>query len=336
MNLAYFHLRARPFRPTPDTQSYYPAASHETALHRLNQAIAADEGIVVLTGAPGTGKTLVGHLLLQRAGDIAAAFITNCRFGNRSELLKAVLFDLSQPYQGLGEQELRFALTEYLLGNFQRDQKTIVLFDEAHDLTPDLLEELRLLSNLESQRGKAVQIVAIGQPLLLEKLRLPELASLQQRIAVRWQLEMLCREEAIEYMQHQIQVAGGEPAQIFGDEALQIIAERTAGVPRLINQAASACLALAESVEAESVDTEVVLDALSSLGLPSTDAGEEEETVDELRTATETNSTVPEYIAPKSGRGPLYFPGMHLNNLDSSSRSPRLHDVGSGPSSFTD
>lgn len=314
MNLAYFQLRARPFRPTPDTSSYYPATTHEAALARLTQAIANEEGIAVLTGAPGTGKTLVGHMLLSRLGPVtAASFITNCRFADRTELLRGLLFDLSQPHQKMSEQDLRFALTEYLLANFAREQKTVILLDEAHGLLPDLLEELRLLSNLETSRGKAVQMVLIGQPALLEILRRPELASLQQRIAARWQLEMLSLHEAIDYLMHQVRVAGGQPDRIFSAEALSIIAERTAGVPRLLNQAATASMLLAESVEAETIDAEVAIEALAALGYEMTIEDSEVEHR-EAPVSVVRIDAMPVHIPAKPGREPMYYPGMELNN----------------------
>src|SRR5262249_5885044 len=139
------------------------------------QAIADDEGLAVLTGAVGTGKTLLCHCLLERLGPQAStAFVTNSHLADRAGLFQAILYDLSLPYQGLSEQELRLALTDYLLQNYSGGRRTVILIDEVHHLTPDLLEELRLLGNLEARGGKAVQAVLVGQPALLETLRRPE------------------------------------------------------------------------------------------------------------------------------------------------------------------
>lgn len=341
MNLAYFHLHARPFRPTPDTLAYYPAATHETALTRLMQAIANDEGIAILTGAPGTGKTLIGHLLLDRLGDLSASFITNCRFGSRSEMLRSLLFDLAQPHVNMSEQELRFAITEYLLGNLAHERRTLLLLDEAQDLTPDLLEELRLMSNLETSQGKSVHIVLIGQPVLLEALHRPELAALQQRIATRLQLEMLSAPEAIAYLKHQVRVAGGEPEQVFSAEALSILAERTAGVPRLLNQAATTCLHLAETAAADAIDAEVALEALATLGF-ALDGDAETAEVTARLTPADRIGAIPAHVASTAGRTPLYHPGMELNNVrdggwTGAPTSLELpHSSGYGPASFDD
>ena len=138
---------------------------------RLLQAVQDDEGIALVTGAPGTGKTLVLHCLLERLGDGAvSALLTNSHFPGRIGLLQAVLYDLSLPYEG-GEQELRLRLTDALLQTYKRGERTVLLVDEAQHLSVDLLEELRLLGNLEAGQGKALQVVLAGQPALLETLR---------------------------------------------------------------------------------------------------------------------------------------------------------------------
>src|SRR5260221_9073911 len=132
MNLARFGLQHRPFRPSPDTQSYYPATPHEYALERLARAIEDDEGLVLLTGDPGTGKTLLAHMLLERLGGEAnPALITNCRFAVRADLLRSVLFDLALPHQGLSEQAMRLALTEHLLTQPAAGERTAPVLPAA-------------------------------------------------------------------------------------------------------------------------------------------------------------------------------------------------------------
>src|SRR5437879_9481991 len=152
MDGSFFGLGQRPCRNTPDAAGYYPATGHELALAPLRQAIGDDEGLALLTGAPGTGKTLLCHRLIELVGpDVATAFLTNSHFRDRAGLLQAILYDLSLPYEGHGEQELRLALTDYLLKNFGAGRRSLLLIDEAQHLTPDLLEELRLLGNLEAR-----------------------------------------------------------------------------------------------------------------------------------------------------------------------------------------
>src|SRR5262245_24001329 len=276
MKLTYFRLQARPFPTTPAPQFYYAATPHEAALDRLARALDDGEGLLLLTGEAGTGKTLVAHLLLERLGrEMNTALLTNCRFACRADLLRALLFDLGQPYQGLGEQELRLALTGYLLDEFAKGKRTIIILDEAQGLTPDLLEELRLLSNLEAGHGKAVQIVFVALPAIHDTLARSELNALNQRLAVRETLEVLDVHESADYLLHQLRQAGGRPERIMTDEAVSIIARSAHGVPRLLNRYGHHALTLAEQAVAERVDAEVALEALSQLGVEPV-PGEEE------------------------------------------------------------
>jgi type II secretory pathway predicted ATPase ExeA len=270
----HFGLRQRPFPATPDPAAYYAATSHERALARLLAGLAAGEGLLLVTGAPGTGKTLLCHLLLDRLGPgVTTAFLTNSHLRDRTGLLQALLYDLSLPYQGRDEQEARLALTDHLLKAFAAGRRTVLLVDEAHHLSADLLEELRLLGNLEGRCGKALQVVLLGLPVLAETLRLPELAALRQRLAVRGELLPLAVQEAADYLLHHLRVAGGRPERVIADEALELLARATGGVPRLLNQAAHQALALAHEAGAAQVDIEAALEALHLLGLEAEEGG---------------------------------------------------------------
>ncbi len=264
----HFGLRQRPFRATPDSESYYPATSHEAALARLQQAIADDEGLLLLTGEPGTGKTLLAHCLLERLGEeTTSAFLTNSHLPTPAALLQAILYDLGQPYEGRGEQELRLTLTDLLLRWFAEGRRTLLIVDEAQHLPLEVLEELRLLGNLEARDGKAVQVLLASQPGLLEKLQHPDLAAFRQRLAVRVHLEPLPVQEAADYLVHQLRAVGGRPERLLTDEALEVLAQGTHGIPRLLNQAGHQALQLAAAAEAAQVDAEAAIEALASLGL---------------------------------------------------------------------
>jgi type II secretory pathway predicted ATPase ExeA len=263
----HFGFRERPFRPTLDTASYYPAASHERALTRLVQGLRDDEGVVLLTGDPGTGKTLLGQRLLEQLGDGSSAFVTNSHLPDRSALLQAILYDLSQPYEGRSQQELRLALTDALLRSFGEGRRTVVVVDEAHHLSAELLEELRLLANLEARRARAVQVVLLGQSGLLDTVARPGLEALAQRLAVRAHLSPLDVPEAADYLLHRVRVAGGRPDNVLTEEAVEMLARGGRGVPRLLNQAAHQALTLAHQAGAAVVDAEAALEALVQLGL---------------------------------------------------------------------
>src|SRR5262249_5818634 len=156
---AHFGLRQRPFRSTPDPGCYYPAATHEAALHLLLGALADDEGFALLTGEPGSGKTLMAAILIDRLAEKSqCAFVTNGHMSRPVDLFQAVLYDLGLPYEGKREQELRLTLTDRLLTRYAEGQRTVLVLDEAHHLPPEVLEELRLLGNLETRLGRAVQV----------------------------------------------------------------------------------------------------------------------------------------------------------------------------------
>ncbi|MBM4071893.1 MAG: AAA family ATPase [Planctomycetes bacterium] len=270
-----FGLKRRPYPATPDRAYYYPASTHERALDRLLQAIQDDDGFAVLTGDPGTGKTLLCHCLVDRlgnhGGEVDCVFLVNGHFGDRLGLLQAILFDLGLPYENAGEQVLRLRLTERLLQNRAAGKRTILLVDEAQHLSVDLLEELRLLGNLEAGHGKTLQVVLVGQPKLLETLKRAELKALCQRLVVRAQLDALGVEEGIDYLLHHVRVAGGKPDDLWEEPALEILARGAAGVPRLLNQVAHHALALAQQAEMTRVDAEAALEALANLGLAGDD-----------------------------------------------------------------
>ncbi len=268
-----FGFRRRPFPATPDSRCYYPATSHERALAQLQQALAGGDGLAVLAGAPGTGKTLLCHCLLERLGEApVSAFLTNSHFEGRAGLLQAILYDLSLPYEGAGEQGLRLRLTDYLLNVYRAGRRAVLVVDEAQNLGPDLLEELRLLGNLEGGRGRALQVVLVGQDRLLDTLRLPELAALNQRVLVRAHVWPLGVEEATDYLLHHLREAGARPERVITEDALELLARQTGGVPRLLNQAAHQALLLADSADAGLVDAEAALEALAVLGLAAEEA----------------------------------------------------------------
>jgi type II secretory pathway predicted ATPase ExeA len=270
-----FGLKRRPFPPTPDTALYYPATVHETALAALTRGLAEDEGFVLLTGVPGSGKTLLGYVLLDRLDNKSAtAFLSNSHFADRSALLQAILYDLGLPHEAATEQLLRLRLTESLLKNCAEEHRTLIVIDEAHHLNADLLEELRLLANLEAGGSKAVQFVLFAQPSILQTLQQPELASLHQRIAVRPVLGALEVEEACDYLLHHLRSAGGKPDMLFEDTALEVLARGTHGIPRCLNQAAHQALTLADGGEMTKVDAEAALEALSQLGFALEETGE--------------------------------------------------------------
>lgn len=263
-----FGLKRRPFPATPDDSLYYPATGHESALQTLSRAISDDEGILLLSAETGIGKTILAHCLSDRFGpEVGTAFLTHSQLADANALLQSILFDLQLPYENASEQILRLRLTDHLLKNCAAGKRFVLLVDEAHHLKAELLEELRLLGNLEAGGRKAFQVVLLAQPEILETLKISKLAAVSQRLAVRCVVEPLGLEESLDYLLHHVRLAGGNPERIFDEAALEVLARGTRGVPRLLNQAANQALLLADAAELDRLDAEAALEALAVLGL---------------------------------------------------------------------
>jgi type II secretory pathway predicted ATPase ExeA len=268
MDWASFGLTRRPFRPTPDTAAYVPTAGHDSAYAAVLRAFADGDAAASVRGEPGTGKTLLGLRFLESLPpDTKRVMLHSPPDTQAVDLLQAVLFDLGQPYHGLSEQELRLAVHGELITGLAAGKCVVLLVDEAHHLTPEAGEELRLLGNLESKDAKAVFVLLLGLP---GEERLS--AAFKQRIAVRKPLVSLDRDEAVRFVRHQLRECGGRPEWLIDDEALHLLADHTAGVPRVLNRAAALAFEVAANAGQKHTDAEAVLDALDQLGLVSAEA----------------------------------------------------------------
>ena len=253
---SFFELRSRPFPGTPDPENCFPAGGQEDALALLKRFLREDDGLAVVLGPSGTGKTLLARRVLSALDDgQEALFVANVHSPEISALLKALLYDVSLPQEG-DEQTLRLRLADHLMERFAEGERTIVVIDEAQNLSAGQLEELRLLTNLESRRRKAVQVALFGQPKLAATLEKPELEPLRQRVALVARLAPLDSDEAVDYLHFGIERAGGSPEAVFTAEALSEIVERSGGVPRRLNQLAHRALMLACAHQASVVGGE--------------------------------------------------------------------------------
>lgn len=269
MDLAHFGLSSRPFRPAPAAELYYPAGGHSAAADRLRASFEGGEGIAVLDGGPGSGKTLTAIRFLDALKGVATpVFIPSARLSRPAELHQAILFDLGKPYQGVGENELRLAVTEHWIGELAAGRRGAIVLDEAHLLSPELLEEIRLLDNLEARGTKAAFVLLVGLPGLRDTLARPGLESLAQRTSCRARLDPLPVEEAVAFLHHQLTVCGGNPDRLLPDEPAGLIARAGRGIPRVLNQLAAESLAVAAAADQKSVDVEAVCEAVDRLGLP--------------------------------------------------------------------
>ena len=243
---SFFQLNVRPFAAAPRVDRYFPAKAIEASRVAIARAVDRAEGPGLIIGPPGTGKTLLCHLLAEQfRGQLAVALLSNGHLDSRRELLQAILFELGLPYRRLEEGELRLSLIDYVSNEQASRGGLLLIVDEAHTLSPRLLEEVRLVANLVLHGQPRVRLVLAGNPALEEILADPALEVLNQRISARCYLQPLDYEQAQQYVLAQLAAPSGEARQIFTTDALEAIYRTTDGIPRLINQLCDHVLMLA-------------------------------------------------------------------------------------------
>ncbi|HSW65168.1 MAG TPA: XrtA/PEP-CTERM system-associated ATPase [Dissulfurispiraceae bacterium] len=235
MYTEFFRLHNKPFELVPDPDYLYPSKTHKRAIAYLDYGIKERLGFVLLTGEVGSGKTMLIQTMLKslnRSVSIARIFNTRVTF---EQLLAMINDEFGIVSQGKDKVQLLRELYEFLIQRFATGSHAIVIIDEAQNLSTELLEDLRMLSNLETGKTKLLQIILVGQPELRSILTRPELRQLQQRISISCHLYPLTREEVEEYIYHRLDRAGNRTCVAFADEAIQLVYEHSRGIPRLIN-----------------------------------------------------------------------------------------------------
>src|SRR6266446_3323916 len=260
MYKSFFNLRQNPFEITPDPAFLFPTRRHNEALAALYYGVRRHKGFVVMTGEVGTGKTLLVRCLLQLLAhsDVAYAYVFNSRLSTL-EFLQYVVGDLGLTGSGKNKSELLLELGSYLVARHQKKHTTVLVVDEAHHLSAEVLEEIRLLTNLETSQQKLLQIVLAGQPELDQKLDSHELRQLKQRIALRCHLEALSLNETREYMGRRLRISGAPAAgQIFSVGAIETVFGHSRGIPRLINTICDNALLSGYAKQAATITPEIV------------------------------------------------------------------------------
>ena len=266
MDLAFFGLREPPFNPTPDPRFLHLTPAHQEALAQLLYGVQERKGFIVLTGEVGTGKTTLLQALLQRLDDTTAvAFVTNTMLGFEG-ILEYMLEDLGIAKPGETSSAGRLiALQHFLIERQRTGQNTVLILDEAQDLDPRTLEQIRLLSNFETTREKILQIILVGQPELRARLDLPELRQLKQRIGLRCSLPALAPGQVRDYIRTRLRVAGAHDLGLFSPEAVARIARYSGGIPRLMNTVCDHCLLFAYAEQVRRIGPQLVEEAITYL-----------------------------------------------------------------------
>jgi general secretion pathway protein A len=263
---AFFQLVQCPFEISPDPSLFYATPQHQEALAGLYYGIKAAKGFMVLTGEVGTGKTLVVRCLqeLLDKNRVAYAYVFNPRLSSQ-QFLSYVAEDLGLSPRPTTKSDLLIGLSRLLIERHRRGVRTMLVVEEAQHLTPIVLEEIRLLTNLETAKGKLLQILLVGQPELEARLDSPTMSQLKQRVAQWFRLHVLSEHETSEYISCRLKLAGDKRGGIFSSPALEQVYRYSHGIPRLINTLCDNAMMSAFALRTARVTPELIEEAASDL-----------------------------------------------------------------------
>lgn len=259
----FYGLRANPFNVNPDPRYLFLTRHTEEALACLTYGIQSRKGFVLLTGEVGTGKTTLINKLLEwlRLQQVATAFVFNSRL-NVPQFLDYMMADFGIPCDSRAKSQVLLKLYNWLLDRYRAGETAVLIIDEAQNLSDEVLEEIRMLTNLETFTEKLLQIVLVGQPELEQKLKQPQLRQLRQRLTLRAKTHPLTLDETKAYVQQRLRIAGSNGQQIFAPESLIAVHRYSGGIPRVINLLCEHCLVSA-FVDQQKIVEPGVVDAVA-------------------------------------------------------------------------
>lgn len=262
----FYAFTRKPFHITPNPEFLFLSRNHKEVFAHLLYGIQNQTGFIEITGEVGTGKTTVLRTLLNQLDneDHRLAFIFNSAL-SALELLQSINREFGVEASSSSRSELQAALNRFLLNENRQGRTVVLVIDEAQNLLPEVLEEIRLLSNLETETDKLIQIVLVGQPELAATLSRPELRQLSQRITVRYHLKPMSAADTADYVRHRLRIAGQTDQPMFTSRALKVIYRYSGGVPRLINLLCDRALLVGYTRESRRIDVDIVRQAIREL-----------------------------------------------------------------------
>ena len=272
----YYGFAEKPFSLTPDPKYLFKSESHANAFELLQYAVRRREGFVVVTGDIGTGKTTLCRAFLEEIDRNTFTALVLNPFLSEDDLLKLILQDFGVVSRddvkrgrlnGVSKTELIETIYDFLLGLLPLHASAVLIIDEAQNLPMPVLEQIRILSNLETDKDKLLQIVLVGQLNLHTLLKAPQMRQLDQRVSIRYQLKPLTRDEVAAYVMHRLSIAGGSSVVSFQQKALDLVHRRASGIPRLVNLLCDRALLAAYSARTNRVTDEMVRRAAENLEL---------------------------------------------------------------------
>ncbi|MBM4307116.1 MAG: AAA family ATPase [Deltaproteobacteria bacterium] len=265
MYTKFYQFKIKPFEITPDPKFLFLSESHKEALAHLTYAVREKKGFTVITGEVGTGKTTLVQTLLSRLnGNTKTAYIFNPILGS-TDFIHSICEDLGMKTLKKSKGQYIHQLQQYLLDCYSRNDNVVLIIDEAHTLDPKLLEEVRLLTNLETPKAKLLQVILLGQPELNGILDSPELRQLKQRVSLRYHLKPLSQSDTLQFIKKRIRMAGAPDSDIFTPKAINEIYRYSKGIPRLINIVCDNALLIGYANDQKMIGPKVIRDVIDQL-----------------------------------------------------------------------
>ena len=261
---SFYGLKEKPFNLLPDPGYLYMSQGHENAYTHLEYAVAENKGFAVITGEIGSGKTtLINFLLGKIQQDIRVGLINTTHISS-TQFIKMICQEYELKVDGRDKAEVLDLFHGFLLSQFSERKRVILIIDEAQNLTPKTMEEIRMLSNLEAEKHHLIQIVLVGQPELRKKLQLKDLEQLAQRVTVHCHLDALTREEVGEFIRYRLKVGGMENPDIFDKGAIEAVCRYSRGIPRLINILCDTALVYGYADELKVIDKKTIENVINA------------------------------------------------------------------------